>query len=68
MNRGSIAETMQAYGIYSCFNEAPIHESGKSSQDRVRSWPLTSFNEAPIHESGKSDRTAGRHLRTRQLQ
>ena len=36
------------------FNEAPIHESGKSApRARAASATATGFNEAPIHESGK---------------
>ena len=38
------------------FNEAPIHESGKSVSRPAGSVPGFRFNEAPIHESGKSDR------------
>ena len=37
-----------------CFNEAPIHESGKSPAPTAPDSLRTRFNEAPIHESGKS--------------
>ena len=37
----------------SCFNEAPIHESGKSVSGSTKTARMTGFNEAPIHESGK---------------
>ena len=36
------------------FNEAPIHESGKSGQRAAAGGTCQGFNEAPIHESGKS--------------
>ena len=36
------------------FNEAPIHESGKCEENRLRKSNPVGFNEAPIHESGKS--------------
>ena len=54
MNRGS-AVPLLGCGEYPVgFNEAPIHESGKSATDRraVRGDEAR-FNEAPIHESGK---------------
>ena len=35
------------------FNEAPIHESGKSGRLRKSIRAHRGFNEAPIHESGK---------------
>ena len=36
------------------FNEAPIHESGKSERSGCHSATTRlCFNEAPIHESGK---------------
>ena len=35
------------------FNEAPIHESGKSSEHELKRFVQFGFNEAPIHESGK---------------
>ena len=35
------------------FNEAPIHESGKSRITLANSHSTRTFNEAPIHESGK---------------
>ena len=53
MNRGSMARFGSLASAAVCFNEAPIHESGKSplrSRARVRAL---GFNEAPINESGK---------------
>ena len=53
MNRGSRGGRLRIFHGLECFNEAPIHESGKwSSLRRSRSRSLR-FNEAPIHESGK---------------
>ena len=59
MNRGSRASRQVSERMYGQrFNEAPIHESGKSR--RAEREPLCNsdfrFNEAPIHESGKSTR------------
>jgi len=60
MNRGSVAYVELSYEATDCFNEAPIHESGKW----VRQGDLTGdpgcFNEAPIHESGKYRSTGAR--------
>ena len=58
MNRGSqrVAGTWQAGR--QCFNEAPIHESGKSRHRCRRRGRTARFNEAPIHESGKFRDTA----------
>ena len=54
MNRGSVsAREARAHPDYG-FNEAPIHESGKSERRGRRRRPGFRFNEAPIHESGKS--------------
>ena len=54
MNRGSAQHGYAAIGIASCFNEAPIHESGKSTCPGTSgSRSITCFNEAPIHDSGK---------------
>ena len=56
MNRGSSGPNDGPNPKTVRFNEAPIHESGKSRRpppDRSRS---RSFNEAPIHESGKCQR------------
>ena len=39
------------------FNEAPIHESGKSPRYQPRRDRPARFNEAPIHESGKCGKT-----------
>ena len=53
MNRGSHQARAGRHRPVSRFNEAPIHESGKSGPvDTDRSQP-SGFNEAPIHESGK---------------
>ena len=53
MNRGS-SVSMTAPSLWRpCFNEAPIHESGKSYQLRQNPRIHQGFNEAPIHESGK---------------
>ena len=54
MNRGSERTVSLQTDNATRFNEAPIHESGKS---RISTSPCPStwsFNEAPIHESGKS--------------
>ena len=53
MNRGSIARARGAVHGTTCFNEAPIHESGKCESDRRATEADRRFNEAPIHESGK---------------
>ena len=54
MNRGSALLTVAWKFSNTGFNEAPIHESGKSSWPCARrSTGSPSFNEAPIHESGK---------------
>ena len=45
-----------------CFNEAPIHESGKYLGDADEETQITGFNEAPIHESGKSLTYEGRKI------
>ena len=53
MNRGSKVRAQMSRLVAAGFNEAPIHESGKSP---ARYDPLAKplrFNEAPIHESGK---------------
>ena len=52
MNRGSIVGRALANRLGS-FNEAPIHESGKSGRAIRRATSRAGFNEAPIHESGK---------------
>ena len=59
MNRGSNGCCTPCPRRPTCFNEAPIHESGKS---RSCKRPLTGdwrFNEAPIHESGKYPQGGG---------
>ena len=53
MNRGSKGRTYRSSISTISFNEAPIHESGKSSLLRSTAFMYASFNEAPIHESGK---------------
>ena len=53
MNRGSPVSNWSATGESACFNEAPIHESGKSANDERAERDAWRFNEAPIHESGK---------------
>ena len=54
MNRGSCKTMCRERPSPTCFNEAPIHESGKlgclTTHCQVS---YESFNEAPIHESGK---------------
>ena len=54
MNRGSRRSAAGRIASSNCFNEAPIHESGKCRARVDRSGPSARFNEAPIHESGKS--------------
>ena len=56
MNRGSRGLPVIRSSCSTPFNEAPIHESGKSRLRRRPPIPLPGFNEAPIHESGKYDR------------
>ena len=57
MNRGSKTCTERCSRRSAGFNEAPIHESGKSQRARYRYVYAHCFNEAPIHESGKCERT-----------
>ena len=54
MNRGSHPSPGGRIRGVRRFNEAPIHESGKSRCRSPAPTRTTSFNEAPIHESGKS--------------
>ena len=54
MNRGSATLLRTTGSPSDRFNEAPIHESGKSRHRTAPSRMSGSFNEAPIHESGKS--------------
>ena len=55
MNRGSISTRARTEAPCSrCFNEAPIHESGKCEGALQPLLDAYRFNEAPIHESGKS--------------
>ena len=53
MNRGSQGQRCAGSRRRPRFNEAPIHESGKSTQARPVNRAASGFNEAPIHESGK---------------
>ena len=53
MNRGSFPWKSTKTGTGPCFNEAPIHESGKSLHGILSLRRYVRFNEAPIHESGK---------------
>ena len=53
MNRGSLPALNALTQMATRFNEAPIHESGKSLLNRSSCFVRNSFNEAPIHESGK---------------
>ena len=53
MNRGSLRPTPTMARFSRSFNEAPIHESGKSEHRRGVDSRTSPFNEAPIHESGK---------------
>ena len=53
MNRGSPDPVAAPSGRQSRFNEAPIHESGKSLRYANTRSRANGFNEAPIHESGK---------------
>ena len=54
MNRGSVVEFDLNAVVHDCFNEAPIHESGKYGTATDAARREARFNEAPIHESGKS--------------
>ena len=56
MNRGSPDLRAGPALTRASFNEAPIHESGKSGRRRRGDPRHPRFNEAPIHESGKSRR------------
>ena len=55
MNRGSSDGGAKRGRSAGRFNEAPIHESGKSLVVVDGDPPRNGFNEAPIHESGKYD-------------
>ena len=67
MNRGSLRPSATHAAARSCFNEAPIHESGKSGREpRVRRI-VARFNEAPIHESGKCGTAIGGPRRRRRF-
>jgi len=59
MNRGSARDRDRRLLPRPCFNEAPIHESGKSAASDDSLTSSGCFNEAPIHESGKSKRISG---------
>ena len=60
MNRGSPGIEDRSRGPWYRFNEAPIHESGKSFPRRRPPSTASRFNEAPIHESGKCRRSRNR--------
>ena len=64
MNRGSVRFPASEPRLALGFNEAPIHESGKSSTSLRSRRNAGSFNEAPIHESGKCGGTASRPARS----
>ena len=53
MNRGSDMAANVTFSRAARFNEAPIHESGKSCSTSGPRSSSACFNEAPIHESGK---------------
>ena len=53
MNRGSKCARETNPRQTNRFNEAPIHESGKSRRHGSTRVNQFGFNEAPIHESGK---------------
>ena len=53
MNRGSSLTRVGILMPSRCFNEAPIHESGKLRRIHAAAPAEAGFNEAPIHESGK---------------
>ena len=53
MNRGSTVLANVDVAKRQRFNEAPIHESGKSRPPLLSAIRTPCFNEAPIHESGK---------------
>ena len=59
MNRGSGLGRRLLLQQPACFNEAPIHESGKFRAHLAATSRMRRFNEAPIHESGKSLRVPG---------
>ena len=63
MNRGSHARRGPAVTGDQRFNEAPIHESGKSLARARMGLCARRFNEAPIHESGKWNRRRWRKAR-----
>ena len=69
MNRGSLLWMPAAYSPLCSFNEAPIHESGKSDGLlNVLLVAATCFNEAPIHESGKYGVTRSNSITSFSLQ
>ena len=61
MNRGSSKRCPSALCLEVCFNEAPIHESGKFDNIVGFGYGNIGFNEAPIHESGKYAWLTRRH-------
>ena len=68
MNRGSSPALSGPATRRMRFNEAPIHESGKSSRATSGASKSPGFNEAPIHESGKWLRGRTWPRRTHRLQ
>ena len=68
MNRGSDRDAGNGHDGHRGFNEAPIHESGKSALVRFSRAANCRFNEAPIHESGKFRSAAARRKIIMQLQ
>ena len=65
MNRGSDLGLPEGVVESARFNEAPIHESGKSCICSASSAYPAGFNEAPIHESGKWKQSGSRSGRGR---
>ena len=68
MNRGSSAYAAADAALDDRFNEAPIHESGKSYSTTLPGASQYGFNEAPIHESGKCYRPLLTYVWLGQLQ
>ena len=68
MNRGSALDGAVQRKPRAGFNEAPIHESGKSSTCGARGRSGPGFNEAPIHESGKCGPSRPKRTSAAQLQ
>ena len=68
MNRGSSCDSASGRYPDRAFNEAPIHESGKSTAKILDAHWIGAFNEAPIHESGKCGRRRWRDASRESLQ